>query len=72
MRAEEARGEPRLTNYDVLFLIKLLNAHMQDMYLAPGKGESHDQFLRYQQDVLLKLRALDLDEAYAKRDGSGG
>ncbi len=70
--SSRACGEQRLTNYDVLFLIKLLNAHMQDMYLAPAKGESRDQFLGYQEDVLLKLRALDLDETYAKRDGSGG
>lgn len=55
-----------LTNYDVLFLVRLLNAHMQDAYLVPGKGESRDGFLRYQHDVLLKLRALDLDAVYAK------
>ena len=54
----------KLSNHDVLFLMKLLNAHMEDMRLLPGKGTSRDEFLRYQHNILLKLRALDLNALY--------
>ncbi len=62
--ARTVTAEERLTNYDVWFLMKLLNAHMEGAYLLPGKGETHENFKSYQQSLILKLRALDLDKVY--------
>ena len=60
----------KLSNYDVWFLMKLLNANMEGAYLVPGKGQSRDEFLRYQHDVLLKLRALNLGAVYEEPKGA--
>lgn len=65
----EAPRGPRLTNYDVVFVMKLIDAHMDGEYLVPGKGDSRESFRRYQRGLILKLRALDLDALYGREGG---
>ncbi len=57
---------PRLTNRDVVFLMRMVSAHIQGMHLIPGKQDSKERFAIYQYELLEKLRALDLDDTYSK------
>lgn len=52
----------KLTNADILFLIQLVDAHRQGMYLRTGKNTTEEEFVRYQAQLLLKLRAFHLRE----------
>lgn len=68
---EAPRGQQnrQLTNYDVVWLMKLVDAHLNDARLVPGKGGSREEMDRYQHNLLLKLRALDLDAIYGRENG---